>query len=60
MKLEEATGLMQKDIDNPGSVDILDLNKAEALGIEALKRMPSYRLRLHELRPDLLPGETED
>lgn len=29
MTLDEAIKTLQKDIDNPGSVDILDINKAE-------------------------------
>jgi len=60
MKLEEAIELMQKDIDNPGSVDILDLYKAEGLGIEALKRIQKERL-LGNIHPnDSLKGETKE
>ncbi len=60
MTLDEAAKLLRSDIDFPGSVDILELAKAEELGIKALEREESWR-RLHpHLAIQLLEGETED
>jgi len=60
MKLEEAIALLQKDIDNPGSVDIMDVNKAEELGIEALKRI-QYQHKYDKFRSfPPLAGETKE
>ena len=36
-KASEAIEILRKDIDDPGSVDIMDVNEAEELGIKALK-----------------------
>lgn len=60
MNLEKAIELLQKDLDDPGSVDILDLNQAQELGIEASKLI--LRLRRGWLGSCLqeLPGETKD
>ena len=60
MTLTEAIRLMQKDIDLPGSVDILDLYKAESLGIEALKRILKERLSGSGEDWGHLSGETKD
>lgn len=60
MTLQEAIKLIQKDIENPGSVCLEDLNPAQELGIEALKREIHVRT-LHKPNPlDLLPGETKE
>lgn len=59
MTLEEAIRLLNRNLDDPGSVDIMNLNKAQALSIEAMaevKRLRSYK-SFHVL--NLLPGEAE-
>lgn len=43
MTIDQAIELLRRDIDNPGSADIQDLNEAEQLGIEALKRVKDAR-----------------
>ena len=60
MKINEAIKLLQKDIDDPGSVDIIDVNRAEQLGIEALKRLKISRDPSGVPSFTLLPGETEE
>uniref|UniRef100_A0A6M3M4M5 Uncharacterized protein n=1 Tax=viral metagenome TaxID=1070528 RepID=A0A6M3M4M5_9ZZZZ len=58
MTLTKAIELLQRDLDDPGSVDILDLNKAQEWGIEALKRVKEGRQQGLRIYIDLLPGET--
>jgi len=60
MKLQKAIELLRKDIKYPGSVAIEDVNKAEELGIKALKRIQNARAIGHAVPAELLPGETED
>ena len=60
METKEAIKLLQKDLDNPGSVDILDLNKAQKLGIKALKRCKAYKEAHIGLHYTPMPGETEE
>lgn len=60
MTIDEAINLFREDIDNPGSVDIMDLNRAEELGIEAL----NFYLREWKANTSgiwqQLPGETRE
>jgi len=60
MRLTKAKELLKRDIDDPGSVDIMDLNKAEELGIEALKQFELHRRHKISYFMQLLPGETEE
>ena len=60
MTIDEAILLLQRDIDNPGSVYIEDLNTAGQLGIEALRQIKQIRAYAKELYLPLLPGETTD
>ena len=60
MKIEEAIRLLQKDLDDPGCVDIMDLNKAQELGIEALKWRQLMELDYGSWCGPLLPGETKE
>lgn len=59
MKIDEASKLLQQDLGDPGSVDICDLNKAQALGIEALIRVEDDRLCGRVNISSWLPGETK-
>lgn len=60
MNIHKAIELLQKDLDDPGCVDILDLNKAQELGIEALKWRKLMKKDYGSWCGPLLPGETED
>lgn len=50
MTLDKAIRLLNKDIDDPGSVDIMDLQEAEKLGIEALTRVKWHKALEHITR----------
>ena len=58
MTIETAIKLLQKDLDDPGSVDITDLNRAQELGIKALERFRNLRAADHFVGLPLLKGET--
>jgi len=60
MKIETAIKLLKQDLGDPGSVDIMDLNKAQAIGIEALKYYQETRPSEVSSFCPLLPGETKD
>lgn len=60
MRIDEAIKSLQKDIDDPGSVDIIDVNEAEKLGIEALKLEKWRRGTIPSPVVILLPGETKE
>lgn len=59
MKLTTVIDLLQKDLDDPGSVDIMDLNKAQAIAIEAVNRCQEFRKYTTPGVYMPLPGETE-
>ena len=57
MTIDEAIKILQLDHDIPGSVAIEEVNEAELLGIEALKRIQkSHTLTPYEWQLPL-PGE---
>ena len=58
--IDEAIRLLQGDIDDPGSVAIEDVNKAEELGIEALKVRQAFIEKYGYENYILLPGETKE
>jgi hypothetical protein len=61
MNIPKAIELLQRDLDDSGSVDISDLNKAQALGIEALKLVIQGRNPdIHPIYIERLQGETKD
>jgi len=60
MTIEKAIELIQQDLDDPGSVDIMDLHEAQRMSIEALKRLKDIRHfgEFGAVHP--LPGETKE
>ena len=59
MTADKAIELLKTDLLIPGSVDKLDFQDAEQLGIEALKKWKEYRASDKSWWGNLLPGETE-
>lgn len=57
MNLEKAIKLLQLDLDDPGCVPIEDLNKAQELGIEALRAIQKARKGVLIDNVGRLPGE---
>ncbi|MBA7590973.1 hypothetical protein ES708_33118 [subsurface metagenome] len=60
MNLQKAIELVRQDIDDPGSVDITDLNQAQEVLIEARKCLIVARLRKESAWGSLLPSETKE
>lgn len=60
MTLEVAIKLLNKDLDDPGSVDIMDLNKAQQLSIEGLERLENARRIYPNPTTGFLPSETRE
>jgi hypothetical protein len=60
MRVEKAIELLEQDYDDPGSDDYTDLMEAQALSIEALKRVQVQREIWGMGHDALLPGETKD
>ena len=56
----EAIILLAKHIANPSSVDIMDVNAAEQIGIEALEYFDKLCQSLPAFRDVKLPSETEE
>ena len=59
MHLTKAIELLQHDLDDPGSVDISDLDAAQELAIEALTFILRDRQSSIYRQFNRLPGETE-
>lgn len=57
MRVEKAIQLIQQDLDDPGSVNILDLNQAHRLALEGLKLIQEGRLKPGGMFFHDLPGE---
>lgn len=60
MTLTKAIQLIQLDLDDPGSVAIEDLNEAQELSIEAMKRHKSRASLTFSGMMKPLPGETNE
>jgi len=60
MTIEKAIELIQQDLDDPGSVDIMDLREAHLLCIEAMKRLQDMRISPCTTADETLPGETKE
>uniref|UniRef100_A0A6H2A1E9 Uncharacterized protein n=1 Tax=viral metagenome TaxID=1070528 RepID=A0A6H2A1E9_9ZZZZ len=60
MDIAKASVLLQQDLNDPGSVDIVDLNTAQELAIEALTYCQLLRETTPELGPALFYGETKE
>ena len=60
MTITEAKKLLRQDIDDPGSVDIMDINKAEQLGIEALEVVQKVVSTLPAWKGFTLPSQTKE
>lgn len=58
MNLQNAIGFLESDIDDPGSVDPIDLQEAEQIGREAILKIILYRQTFDPQWHELLPGET--
>ena len=59
MTIDEAIRLLNLDIESAYSTPPVDLDKAEQLGIEALKREQYYRRLNSPLSSTKLPSETK-
>lgn len=60
MNPDRAIEILKADLLIPGSVDKLDFQDAEQLGIEALKRCQENRTAHRDHLGQILPGETKD
>ena len=60
MTLEKAIKLLRLEKVKRGSVNTIELLKAQRLSIEALKREETFRSRVPRSDWRLLPGETEE
>jgi len=60
MNLSKAIEILKAGLMRPGSIDKLDFQDAEQLGIEALKRVKAYKEAHVSSHYELMPGETKD
>ena len=59
MKIDKAIETLNEDINHPTAQFMPDLQEAQKLGIEALKRVKEARTRVYFITRTPLPGETE-
>ena len=60
MTIIEAIALLELNLKDPVSVDLIRLVKAQKLGIEALKSLRRHRHESRFIDHPLLPGETKE
>ncbi len=60
MNIKKAIELLELAKDNPGSLDALELSRADDLSIEALKRLRDEKDMIPPPLWRPLPGETEE
>ncbi len=60
MNIDDAIRVKEEEITKPLSHSFAAIDKADRLGIEALKRVKEARKKVYFTARSLLPGETED
>lgn len=60
MKLEKAARILEDEMNCRDGHSFTEINQAEQLGIEALKRVIGWRKQFEDEMRVTLPGETEE